>query len=246
MSADGRNPVMDADATSGSAAIAAAHGRAKVHTPLELRPRETAIVVTDMINHQLDRDRGMVPALAAEGVDPRYYLDRLERTVVPSHQMLLAAARSAGMHVIYTAIGAFRDDYLDLNPGTRNLRGWGARAGTWDTEVIDPIAPEANDLVLIKTGSSSFHTSPLDRYLRNLGVRTVLYTGVITNGCVMASAISGFDLGYRGMVVADCTATFTPHHQEMGEDAVGLYVERIVTADAVAASLGRDTSFVAV
>jgi nicotinamidase-related amidase len=206
---------------------------------LRLEPSETAVVVTDMINHQLDRDRGMVPATRAAGADPTYYLDRLDELVVPNHMALLAAARSSGAHVVYTAIGALREDYADLNPGVRHLRTWGARAGTWDTEIVDAVAPGANDVVLYKTGSSSFHTSPLDRYLRNLGVRTVLYTGVITNGCVMASAIAGFDLGYRGLLVTDCTATFDDHKQALAEEALELYVQRNVsTAEAVTALAG--------
>jgi biuret amidohydrolase len=205
--------------------------------PLVLDPPKTAIVVTDMINHQLEPTRGMLAALTASGVDISYFVDRLETTVIPNHRRLLDAARALSAAVIFTAIGAVRADYSDLNPNVRDIGRWGARLGTWDTEIVAGLQQEG-DIILPKSGSSSFHTSALDVYLRNMGITTVLYTGVITNGCVLASAVAGFDLGYRGYLVRDASATLSPHLQLVAEEVLALYTAGCVTTDEVSAALG--------
>lgn len=204
--------------------------------PLVLDPSRTAIVVTDMINHQLEPTKGMLSALTAQGVDISYFLDRVEQTVVPNHRSLLGAARSLSLAVIFTVIGAVRADYSDLNPNVWGIGRWGARLGTWDTEIVAGLRTEG-DIVLPKTGSSSFHTSALDVYLRNLGITTVLYTGVITNGCVLASAVAGFDLGYRGYLVHDAAATLSPHLQLVAEEILSLYTAGCVSTREVVAAL---------
>lgn len=197
-------------------------------------PSTAAIVVTDMVNHQVDPGRGMLELLRQNGAAVEYFVQRIEEVVTPNHQQLLKAARSAGMPVVFTTIGGARRDYLDLNPNLRHIGGWGARLGTSDTEVISAIDIGEDDIILGKSGSSSFHTSPLDSCLRNMGVKSVFYTGVITNGCVLASALAGFDLGYRGYLVSDATATMSDHWQRTAEEVLSLYTAGIVsTADVV-------------
>ena len=109
------------------------------------------------------------------------------------------------------------------------MREVGATDGSWACEVIEPLRPEPGDISLIKTGSGGFGTSNLDSHLRNMGIRNVLYTGVITNGCVLLTLAAGFDLGYNGYLVADATATFSQRWQDLTEELVGVYMAKVVT-----------------
>jgi biuret amidohydrolase len=192
-------------------------------------PSRTAVVVIDMINHQLDPARGMLASLRSGGASVDYFVERVRNQVVPNHQELLDACRGHGVCVAYTCIGGFRRDGSDLGPNVRTISSWGTRADTDDCAVISDLAPEPGDISVIKTGSGSFTTSALDSHLRNMGIESVLYTGVITNGCVMLTATAGFDLGYRGFLVTDCTATMSERAQDVGEEFLDGFTERLVS-----------------
>jgi ureidoacrylate peracid hydrolase len=54
----------------------------------------------------------------------------------------------------------------------------------WDGRVIDQIAPPGDEIVLAKTSSSVFISTNIDYVLRNLGVKQLVISGLITNQCV--------------------------------------------------------------
>ncbi|HXC76725.1 MAG TPA: isochorismatase family protein, partial [Candidatus Acidoferrum sp.] len=154
-----------------------------------IEPATTAVVVVDMVNWQVPR----VPNQS--GLAPQYLVDRLARTVIPNHVRLLTACRRAGIAVIFLRAGCARPDYIDAIPPFRGIvEEYGAQDGTPPCDVIDELAPQEHDISLLKTGSGGFNTSVLDSHLRNMGIKTLLYTGVVTNGCVLVTATGGFDL----------------------------------------------------
>jgi biuret amidohydrolase len=203
----------------------------------------TAVVVVDMINHQCSPGQGMLGAWEQSGIDTTYFRDRLESLVLPAHRDLLDAVRDTGGKVIFLRAGAYDTAYSDLTPGFKGIAAWEPRADLWGTEVLADLDLQPGDISLIKTGSGGFYTSALDSHLRNMEIATVLYTGVITNGCVMLTAAGGFDRGYRGLVVADATATLSPRLQETTEVMIDGFIANVVTTDEVLKLLqGRDRS----
>ena len=56
--------------------------------------------------------------------------------------------------------------------------------GSWDAKVLDDIAPIDDEIVLPKTSSSVFISTNFDYVLRNLGVRSLIIAGVLTDQCV--------------------------------------------------------------
>jgi nicotinamidase-related amidase len=204
----------------------------------ELDPQRTAVVVVDMVNHQCTADAGMLAAWRASGAaDPDYFLDRVERITIPAHQTLLPAARALGARVVYLKVGAYAADYGDLTPGFRGIAAWEPRADLWGAQVLDAVAPEPGDITLIKTGSGGFYTSGLDSHLRNLGIENVVYTGVITNGCVMLTAAGGFDRGYRGFIASDATATLSDELQRTTELMIDGFVATVAPVDQLVAGM---------
>lgn len=168
----------------------------------------------------------MLRDLESDGISTEYLQHRVKRDVVPNIRRLASAFRLAGATVAFVRIGSACADFRDAHPIIRpHLESWNAIDGTWECAVIDELAPEPNDLSLVKSGSGAFTTSSLDQHLRNSGVRDVFYTGVVTHACVMLTAVAGFDLGYRGHLVRDATATFSPQVQEATEQLIGFTVE---------------------
>jgi nicotinamidase-related amidase len=205
-----------------------------------LDPKKTAVVVVDMINWQVIRGKGMLGSMEKEGIPVDYIVERVNKTVVPNLQQVFAVCRETGAKIVYLRAGCFQPDFSDsIGPFREIMRETGSVEGSWACEVIEPLRPEPGDASLLKTGSGGFGTSNLDIHLRNMGIKNVLYTGVITNGCVLLTLAAGFDLGYHGYLVADTTATFSQRWQDLTEEIVSVYMAKVVTTAQIVDELGR-------
>jgi nicotinamidase-related amidase len=91
------------------------------------------------------------------------------------------------------------------------LRNPGAMlSGSPSAELVPELGPEPEDLVSTRLhGVSPFIGTSLDPWLRNLGIRTVVATGVSVNLGVLGLAIEAVNFGYRVVVPRD-TVTGVP------------------------------------
>jgi nicotinamidase-related amidase len=198
----------------------------------EVAPERSALVVIDMVNHQLTPGQGLLGDLRRGGVDTTYIERRVTTVVLPNIVRLIGACRSEGVAVAFVRAGGLAGGLRDSLPASRReLRAWSAGADDWGSQVLQSIAPEPGDLSLVKLGSGAFTTSHLDQHLRFMGVDTVFYVGVLTSACVLLSAGAGFDLGYHGYVVADCTATISEELQQASQAIIASFMATVVTTD---------------
>lgn len=119
---------------------------------------------------------------------------------IPHLRRLLDAARAKGLPVIYTT-GQFRDDKWDYGSWTwKNARidGWEGRGQNRDgNDIVDEIAPKAQDIVIHKIKPSAFHGTPLKSFLTLLKADSLIVAGTTTSGCVRASVIDAFSENFR-------------------------------------------------
>jgi nicotinamidase-related amidase len=155
--------------------------------------------------------------VGSDGAFAPYYRARLEdHEVLPVAKRLLDGARRSGVRVVYTRV-AFAEGHRDL---VTNIPLLGIvahqqclREGTPGTEIIDELAPEADDWIVTNTKVSAFAASDLDQRLRDAGIDTVVLFGVATNLSVESTGRSAGDLGYRVVLVADaCEAATDQAH----------------------------------
>lgn len=166
-----------------------------------------AIIVVDMLNDfvygALTCDRG--------------------KAIVPATARLLEAAREKGVPVIFSNDAHLRN--ID-----RELTIWGdhAIAGTPGAEVIPELKLSAGDYVVPKRRYSGFFQTDLDILLKELGVQTVVMTGLHTHMCVRHTSADAFSLGYDVVVAKEATDSFTE------EDYLGglAYLKTCYGADA--------------
>jgi maleamate amidohydrolase len=95
-------------------------------------------------------------------------------------------------------------------------------AGTDAVELDPRIAAAGPDVVLMKSAPSIFFATPAAAILTRERVDTVIVTGCITSGCVRASVIDAFSLGFRVMVPRDCVGD----HDQVAHDQNLKDVER--------------------
>src|SRR6202007_267729 len=64
-------------------------------------------------------------------------------------------------------------------------------------EIVSPIAPGPQDIVVLKQKPSGFFGTNMASYLTLLGCDSVVVTGTTTSGCVRATVLDAFSLNYR-------------------------------------------------
>ena len=183
--------------------------------PVSFDAAQTAVVVVDMQNDFGDPD-GM---FGRAGID----LVGIRATIAPT-SLVLAAARRCGMRVVYLKM-AFRSDLSDAGaPDAPNwLKHLPMKAGevvaapdgtpsrilirdTWNTEIIDELTPEPDDVVLYKHRYSGFFETNLDAILKDWGIRNLVFAGCTTSVCVESTIKDAMFRDYHCLLLEDCTA----------------------------------------
>ncbi len=150
--------------------------------------QKTAVLVVDMLNDfvtgALQCERG--------------------KAIVPKTAQLLSEARKNGVVVIFC--NDAHQKGID-----REFQIWGehAVAGTPGAEVIPELELCEKDYVVPKKRYSGFFQTDLDIRLRELGIETVIMTGLHTHMCVRHTSADAFCLGYDVAVATDATDSFT-------------------------------------
>lgn len=126
------------------------------------------------------------------------------KAIVPATAELLNSARAAGVPVIFCN-DAHRAG-ID-----RELIIWGdhAIAGTPGAEVIPELNLSERDYVVPKRRYSGFFQTDLDILLKELGVQTVVMTGLHAHMCVRHTSADAYCLGYDVVVAKEATDSFT-------------------------------------
>jgi nicotinamidase-related amidase len=108
---------------------------------------------------------------------------RFRAHTLPATQRALEAARQAGLEVIHTVIANLTADGRDRSLDYKRC-GMGFAPGSRAAQVIPELAPRADELVLAKSSSSPFSSTTLDYLLRNIGIRTLVVIGLLTDQCI--------------------------------------------------------------
>jgi len=123
---------------------------------------------------------------------------------------LLDAARAHRVPVFHL-LAARRADHGGSSANCR-LLGLGRKSeplldGSPRQRPLPELQPQPGDYVLTRLhGVSPFHGSELDPLLRNLGVRTVVATGVSVNIAITALTIEAVNNGYQVVLPRDAVA----------------------------------------
>ena len=113
-------------------------------------------------------------------------------------QALLAAARRAGLPVIYTTRHADTDGVRSTN------RRMGKEAEEL-YHIKEELTPLPGELVIYKERASGFFGTPLIAHLRKIGADSLIILGESTSGCVRASTVDAYSYGFHTVVVEECT-----------------------------------------
>lgn len=204
-----------------------------------LVPAQSALLFIDVQNFAARRDGGEFKGMPAEEFAAKYgaFFDHLEGSVIPTMQRLQRGFRAAGIEVMYTTIESLTKDGRDRSLDYK-ITGFNVPKGAWDGKVLDELAPGDDEIVLPKSSSSVFVSTHIDYILRNLGVRQLVMSGLLTDQCVESAVRDACDLGYLVTLVTDACATITPERHANSLRAIRGYC-RQVTTDQLLAEIGQ-------
>jgi len=197
----------------------------------------TTAVLTMELQRGVVGTEAMLPDLTME-VERIGMLDVVRR--------VCQAARAAGVRVVH-CIHTARPDGAGATQncrifalGERYRRETGHAAteiGTPGVELVPDLEGPGDLVVPRLTGMTPFTSTSLDQILRNLGITTIVATGVSVNLGVMGMALSAVDLGYQVVVVRDAVAGVPAEFARAVIDQSLSLIATVVSADDVVAVL---------
>lgn len=172
----------------------------------QLASAETAILLVDFQNN----------FAAADGEHyPGYEKVFRETGMLENSADLVKKGRALGIQIVQAYEG-YTPDYRELdwsNPGGFHRgqilrQAW--KSGTKAVELYEPLRPGPNDKDILlpnRITVSGFGGNALDYILRSRGIKNVAVGGFSTEGCVYATVLSAFDLGYHVYALKDVMAS---------------------------------------
>ncbi len=170
-----------------------------------LEPSTTAVLTMEL-------QKGVV----GEGAMMRALVEELARVdTLDTVRRLCIGARVAGARVVHCTVVARADGagstenckIFAMSAKARREQGSTATdIGSPGAELIDGLEDPRDIVVPRMHGMTPFTSTALDQILRNLGVRTVVATGVSVNLGVFGMALTALDLGYQVVIPTDAVA----------------------------------------
>lgn len=163
----------------------------------------------------IDMQRGFIEENAAMEVAPG-------RKIIPNIQQLMAACRRLNIPVIFTRfIYSTKVPNLIGELHTLHKPPVGCcLEGDPSAEVVSELSPQSTELIIDKHSYDAFHKTPLDYALRSLKKSQLIFTGVMTDICVLSTVTSALHNEYQTWTISDATATIWPNVQGVTLDLI--------------------------
>ena len=173
----------------------------------------------------------------AERWEPFY--KKIDEAVVPCNKRLLDAFRAKKMNVAFAKVISHKKDGSDRS---LDQKGSGYNAvhvmeDEWLGEIVPELAPQGDDLIVRKSTDSAVTGTNLRLLFSNMGIDTVVVTGVLTDQCVSSTVRSLADESFKVWLVEDAcmAATELIHNNEL-EILNNIYCH-VVNTDEILAAL---------
>ena len=158
----------------------------------------------------------MTPSEAARW-EPFY--NRMNNIVIPNTVDLVSWARENKVEVIFARIACLKNDGRDRSlsqkkPGFNYLL---MPKDSEESQIVEELSPRGDEISITKTTDSALTGTNLRLILNNMGIKSVIVTGIFTDQCVSSTVRSLADESFEVLVVEDCCAAATDeiHHQEL-------------------------------
>ena len=116
-------------------------------------------------------------------------------------QELFALARSLKIPVFYTTTETRKEANPDTVYATNRQR---VKIDPKAFEIREEFKPQPGEVIIYKERASGFFGTPLVAHLTQQGIDSLIVCGESTSGCVRASCVDAYSLGYHVSIVEEC------------------------------------------
>jgi nicotinamidase-related amidase len=161
------------------------------------------------------------------------------REAIPNLARLLPFARAAGVQVVHCVV-QFRPDRRGANHNARLFAAVGARreasidlkTASRGAELLPELAQDPSDVVLSRIhGIGPMGGTDLDAVLRNLGVKTIVATGVSVNVAITNLVMDAINASYNVVLPRDAIAGVPKEYADLLIDNTLRLLATITTTD---------------
>jgi len=190
-------------------------------------PWRTAVVTSEVQNGVVG-DEAVLPALA----------EAARGTMIPALSRLLKSARAASVDVVHATF----ERRIDGKGASTNARLFHAVAdspvkllpGSAATKVLPEVRAMPTDLVLTRThGLNPMSGTDLEPVLRNLGVSTIVVTGVSVNVAITNLVMEAVNRGFDVVLPRDAVCGVPAEYADAVIDNTLALLATLTTVDAL-------------
>lgn len=131
--------------------------------------------------------------------------------IVDPIKKVLTHAREQEMEIFYIC-----DSH---KPNSSEFEEWPRHCirGSEGSEIIGKLRPSREDVIIKKNTYNAFSNSRLKRQLFERGIEKIYETGVVTDICVLNTAVEAKEKGFEVSVIEDCVSGLDSQREGMNE-----------------------------
>lgn len=207
---------------------------------ISIDPKKTALLVIDMQHVFITRPVYENPTEAQKKEAERWeqFYKAIDEVVVPNNARIIKAFREKGIEVAYAKIQCQKRSGADrsLDQKATGYNELLLPPGTPSAEIVPELAPMPDEIVVTKTTDSALAGTPLRLWFRNMGIDTVVCTGVLTDQCVSGTVRSLADESFKVWLIEDACRASTQKIQDAELEILNnIYCHVINTEELLAA-----------
>lgn len=185
---------------------------------IAINPQKTALLLVDLQKEFLDRNSydGMTEEEIEYEKKWETFYKTIENKVIPNNQKLLEAFRKNDLEIIHAKIQSRTQDGRDrsLDHKSSGFNELLLPPNSEKSEIVPEVSPLEEEIVIRKTTDSAVTGTNLRLMLHNMGIDTVVVTGVFTDQCVSNTVRSLADESFKVWLIEDGCMAATKEIQE--------------------------------
>lgn len=209
---------------------------------ITIDPKKTALLVIDMQHVFITRPVYENPTDAEKKEAERWeqFYKAIDEVVVPNNARIIKAFREKGMEVTYAKIQCQKQDGSDrsLDHKATGYNELLLPPGTPSAEIVPELAPLPDEIVVTKTTDSALTGTPLRLWFQNMGIDTVVCTGVLTDQCVSCTVRSLADESFKVWLIEDACRASTQKIQDNELEILNNIYCHVINTDELLNAIG--------
>lgn len=209
---------------------------------IEIDPAKTALLIIDMQHVFITRPKLTNPTEEKKANAARWeqFYQAIDTTVVPNNKRLLDYFRSHKLEVIFAKIECRKKSGSDrsLDQKATGYNELLIAPGDPLGDIVPELAPIEDEIVITKTTDSALTGTNLRLMLHNMGIDTVVVTGVLTDQCVSGTVRSLADESFKVWLIEDACRASTAQIQENELEILNNIYCHVITTDELLEAMG--------